>query len=953
MKKQIISYTSVLPLVFLLFLQVSLSLAGNKPGQFKMPAGLTGSDYLPNTIIFKVDPAYRSFCSLTSTEIPALQEVLQSFGPVSLHKMFPATQPPSAEKNEYGFAYADLSLIYEYEYSRDFPLEKAINSVLSTGVVLYAEPKYLPKPVYTPNDPSTGLQYFLTKIQAYSAWNISKGDSGVVIGITDTGTDPNHPDLAANLKHNYADPVNGVDDDNDTYTDNFSGWDLGENDNDPSVGSCGTCNHGSHVSGCAAAVTDNNTGVASPGFYSKFLPVKIANASGSLTKAYEGITYAADHGCQIINCSWGGSGGGQLGQDVITYASINKNSLVVVAAGNNNNEQDFYPGRYQYAFNVASTDNVDSKSGFSNYGYSVDVCAPGDNIYSTIYNNTYAFESGTSMASPVCAGAAAIVKSFYPAYSGLQVGEQLRQTADNVDNAPGNGTYAGKLGNGRINMYRALTESHPSVRMENMVFTDNNDNTFVINDTVNLAGDIINYLAPTANLVATLSSQSSYITFVDNSTTAGAVGMMGIYNNTADPFKIKIKPNAPLNANIKIRIDFTDGSYTDFQYFYLTVNVDYINVSINDIGTSVTSKGRIGYNTTGQSDGLGFKYMGGSSMMYEGGLMIGNNSNSVSDVVRGDPAGSTDLDFQSAQTVHVVSPTVKSEYDLTGLFNDNLAPLSSRLNVMVNHNFYVWSTAGNTKYVIFEYWIKNNGSSSLGSLYAGIYADFDIGNSAENLAATDQGTRMGYCYNTASGGLYAGIKVLTSGPFLHFATDNDGTNGGISNYDGFTSAEKYTTLSTNHATAGGTGTGNDVSNIVSTGPFALNPGDSVKVAFAFIAGDDLNDLLGSASNAQVKYDAIAGIGDPAGAPGGVWVQSIYPNPAAQEAMLSVYTEKPAVSTIRILDAQGRELWHQEGVSLVSGGNLISLPVQMLANGLYSCLLETGGQTRTGRFAVSK
>jgi len=921
------------------------------PAHFTMPSGLQPGDYMQQTIVFKVLPDYRAGCFVNNIELPVLNAVLEQLGQVSLTKMFPNAAVPPAPKNEAGFPYADLTLIYQFSYSSSMALEKAINLVIATGLVQYAEPKYIPKAFYTPNDPSISQQYFLSKIQAYSAWNISKGDSTIVIGITDTGTDTNHPDLAANLKHNYADPVNGIDDDGDTYVDNFSGWDLGENDNNPAVGSCATCSHGSHVSGCAAAVTDNGTGVASTGFKSKFLPVKIADANGSLIKAYEGVAYAADHGCQIINCSWGSGGGGQAGQDVMTYAAINKNALVVAASGNTYVEQYFYPGSYNYVLNVTATDDQDVKAGFSTYGPTVDVSAPGVDIYSTLYNNTYANSSGTSMASPVTAGAAAIVKSFYPSYTGLQVGEQLRVTADNIDAVSGNAAFASKLGTGRINLYRALTESRPSVRMENMVMTDNNDNTFITNDTVSISGDIRNYLAPTSNLVATLSSTSPYVTIIDNSTTGGVIPTLGVYNNTPDPFTIKINSNAPINASIKMRIDYTDGAYTDFQIFYFTANVDYINVVVNDIGTTVTSKGRIGYNGTAQAQGLGFMYKGGATLLYEAGLMIGESSAAVSDMVRGDPQGTIDNDFQSSIAVHYDLPSVKSDVDISGRFNDNLSP--SVLNLLVNHHFYAWSLAGHTKYVIFEYIIKNNGSNALNSLYAGIYADFDIGaGGADNKANTDAPNKLGYCYRNVAGGFYTGIRVLTPTPFLHFATDNDGANGGISNYDGFTTSEKYQTLSTNHLTAGGTGAGADVSNIVSTGPFALNPGDSVKVAFALIAGDDLNDIQGSASNAQIKYDGLTGITEPLLNSPTLQLGSVFPNPAGDHATISLFTSQQLTANMQLTDALGRLVYTQDGINLNTGGNLIDIETVSFDNGLYTLTIHANEKTIVTKVMVA-
>ena len=149
--------------------------------------------------------------------------------------------------------------------------------------------------MYQPNDPSADsvTQYHLKNIQAYLGWAISKGDTNTVIGIVDTGTDWDHPDLQDNIKHNYADTIDGVDNDNDGYIDNYRGWDLGENDNDPSssVSSFGV-HHGTGVSGIAAATTDNSKGVAGVGFKCKFLPVKIFNDNNQLTL----ITYLYEAG---------------------------------------------------------------------------------------------------------------------------------------------------------------------------------------------------------------------------------------------------------------------------------------------------------------------------------------------------------------------------------------------------------------------------------------------------------------------------------------------------------------------------------------------------------------------------------------------------------------------------------------------------------------------------------
>ncbi len=350
---------------------------------YRLPKGVTTADLMEGTLIFKLKPEFRANSRVNGVEIQMLNQTLAGIGVTDIQKVFPAKTSPEQQRNSLGQKLVDLSLIYEVRYSSSVNPEKAANAVLRTGLVEYAEPKFLPKLFFNPNDPNTGLQYHLGKIQAYTAWDLEQGDTTVVIGITDTGGDLDHPDMLANMKVNYSDPVDGIDNDSDGFVDNWRGWDLGENDNNPSVNAS---SHGSHVAGCASAVTNNNVGVAAPGFNCKYLPVKISSSSGSLTKAYEGITYAADAGCQIINCSWGGPGGGSFGQDIIDYATINMNALVVAAAGNDNSENTFYPASYRYVLSVASTGNNDTKSSFSNFGGFIDVCAQVPTF--TLHNQT-------------------------------------------------------------------------------------------------------------------------------------------------------------------------------------------------------------------------------------------------------------------------------------------------------------------------------------------------------------------------------------------------------------------------------------------------------------------------------------------------------------------------------------------------------------------------------------
>lgn len=917
-----------------------------KTAQFRMPDNVRPGDYLEKTVIFRLKPQYRWLISGRGIGNMQLAGFLNSIGAPVPSRKFPNHQPPEKPYNERGEKLEDLSLIYSFTYASDIPLENVINGLYSIGVFEYAEPYYVPKTCYTPNDPGITFEYHLSKLDAFNAWNISQGDTNIVIGITDTGIEFTHADLT-NVKYNSADPVNGADDDGDGYTDNYRGWDLGENDNDPSYNANA---HGVHVTGLAAATTDNGVGMAGVGFKTRYLPVKISNASGALTMAYDGIVYAADHGCHVINCSWGSTGGGQFGQNIINYATFNKNALVVAAAGNNGLFQDFYPASYDLVISVAGTNNNDQKWSGSNFGYKVDVCAPGDGIYSTWPTNTYTISSGTSMASPIAAGAAAMIKAMNPSYTALQVGEHLKVTCDNIYPV-NNPTFADKLGTGRVDLFNALSgTSSPSVVNTLRNLTDNNDNAFVANDTLRITGDFTNYLSPTTNLTVTLSTTSPYVTILDGTTTLGVVGTLATASNTSDAFTVKINPTAPLNQNVLFKFTMTDGSYSAVQYFDVTVNVDYINIAIGDVATTITSKGLIGYNMDQQQQGLGFTYMGGVSHLYEASLMVGTSSSKVSDRARSTTA-TPDADFISAINVHRVLPSVISEFDVEGEFTDNAA--SAPLPVHVAHSAYAWSIPGHRKYVIVNYEITNTGTTPLSNLHAGIFADWDILNYSNNKAAFDNVNMLGYCWSTDSS-LYMGTKLLTPGPVVHYAIDNvSGGGGGVNLFDGYDTAEKFTTLSTNRATAGNTLTaGNDVCNVVSSGPFSLNAGDSVVVAFALIAGDSLLDLQNSAINAQLMYDSVPVGLDPVASSNTTLLQN-YPNPATGATVIEVGMAQAEEAELSIYNAMGQQVASVYKGNLQQGRHQFHVDLSGYTSGMYYCTLRTGSAVSTKKMIVTK
>lgn len=922
---------------------------------FVLPKEAKASDYAAKTIVFKVNEQYRNSCSNDKINDAAIQQQLNILGVVELKKLFPKSSIPEKKFNAQGQELADLTLIYQLVYANNFNIEEAANKLIATGKLVYAEPKYIHHLHLAVNDPSTNQQSFLTKINAYNGWNTSTGDTNVVIGIVDSGTDIDHPDLVANLKKNYADPVNGIDDDGDGYIDNFQGWDVSENDNNPNVDNS---THGSHVSGCAAASTNNAVGVASPGFNCKFLPVKCAAQASTTTidNGYEGITYAADHGCQIINCSWGGGFFSQLGQDVIDYATVNKNALVLASAGNDNIDSPAYPAAFHYVTSVAATTASDTKASFSNYNYTVDISAPGNNIYSTVSNNGYTTMSGTSMSSPIAAGAAGIIKSYFPTYNALQVGEQLRVTCDDIYGLATNANFKGRLGKGRINMANSLTQSLPSVRMYPINFTDGNDDAFVAGDTIKISGDFLNYLAPTNNCTVTLSAQTNptYVNIIGANYTIGALNTLATTNNNNAPFKVVVNPAAPPNAVVLFRLSYADGStYTDFQTFELIINVDYINVTINDVYTTITSKGRSCYNGDGQTQGLGFVYRD-SSLAYECGLMIGTSATKVVNTVRNTTA-TPDNDFASMVRVGIDNPTVISDFDLSGKFNDNNAIASAKLNLEVKHRSFTWNAPGDMNYVMVQYNIKNTSGAAFTNMYASIFTDWDIQDYTANKSDQNPALKLGYSYATTSTQLYAGVKVLSNTPFNMYAADNiAGGAGGVDLSNGYDTSEKYQTMSTSRTQAGVTGAGNDVINIVSTGPFNVPAGDSVIVAFALIGGENLAELETGAANAQIRYDAafptITALNE---TNNDAVVLNVYPNPSNGQVTFNFKLTETEKVQIVVYDVEGKLVKEITNLKYNAGLNNIQVSLDELPAGVYNCKLTAKDVVLNKKLTVVK
>ncbi|WP_120796899.1 S8 family serine peptidase [Thiocapsa rosea] len=352
----------------------------------------------------------------------------------------------------------------------DIPI--IVKAIAAWPEVEYAEPDYVVHAAVLPNDTMFSSLWGLRNtgqtggtpgadINATEAWDTFTGDATVVVGVIDTGIDYNHPDLAANMWVNPGEiPGNGIDDDGNGYIDDIHGINAITGSGNPMDDQ----SHGTHCAGTIGAVGNNSRGVVGVAWNVKLMALKFLDAGGYgyTSDAVEALEYATrmktdyNVNIKITSNSWGGGGYSQSLADAIT-ASDAAGILFVAAAGNSSVDTDTYP-HYPSSFqipnviSVASSDHMDALSWFSNYGAtSVHLAAPGSDIYSTVPGNSYASYSGTSMATPHVAGAAALLWGYEPGFSLADVKSTLLNTVDT------GAAFIGRtVTGGRLNLKSAL-----------------------------------------------------------------------------------------------------------------------------------------------------------------------------------------------------------------------------------------------------------------------------------------------------------------------------------------------------------------------------------------------------------------------------------------------------------------------------------------------------------------
>lgn len=401
-------------------------------------------------------------------DFPLLNKIKDDYGIFAVEKI----NHFSPDKN--------MRRIFRVMFTKSEKIDILINQLLKNPDVKYAEKAPIIESLSV-NDAdylaSADYRWHLDVINAEAAWEVPRQINTVKIAVVDKAMDMDHPDLVAQWDTLY----DICDDDYDTnppstVEDDHPSW-----------------SHGTHTSGLAGASTNNGVGIASVGYDVRLMGIKITNneqkivggvtaPSGSMISAYEGVTWAADNGADIISMSWGSKRHSVIKQEIMNYAALTKKCLLVAGAGNSGKYEKYYPAALDNVIAVAGTDGDDKLSAAgmpplfvssgSNYGEWIDVCAPGfgmtgsnDNtkVYSTSFNDSYMMIGGTSMATPIVASLAALVKSINPDLSSEAIENIIKSTCVDIADLQISSDRENGVGAGRIDAAAAANAAYESI----------------------------------------------------------------------------------------------------------------------------------------------------------------------------------------------------------------------------------------------------------------------------------------------------------------------------------------------------------------------------------------------------------------------------------------------------------------------------------------------------------
>lgn len=873
-----------------------------------------------------------------------------------------------------------LKNVYEFKYSSDIDPLVLARKISRLPGIDYAEPRFLYKTTLNTADPVRNDYVLLHKFD--KAWDVSTSSSDIIIGIVDSGVNYEHEDLSDKLWVNEDEIANnGIDDDNNGFVDDIIGWDFWERgytdatirqDNDPFSSNNP---HGSHVAGIATATPNNNKGIAGAGFNARYMAIKVGGApddpntsddeSRSIGFGYEGILYAVLNGADIVNNSWGGSGFSVFGQDVVNFAT-EAGVLVIAAAGNDGADIEHYPSGYDNVLSVGALGTSgDEIADYSNFGSTLDVFATGT-ILSTVgtakdETSSYATFQGTSMASPVVAGLAALLKSEFPDWSPQRMMLQIRSSSVSIEEANGE-NLENRLGLGKIDAEQAIISPKPGVRVDSVEFLNDDGELLDVNEDGVIRLHLTNYGAPVNSLSLTIENISDNIT-IDNG--AFQVGALSTDEISTLDIPISLDERILQSLNAQFFIEFEDGptQYSDFSIISYD-EIRFNTSQANDLAMSFSPSGNIGFYDAGNATGgIGFvpypetADFREDNVLYEGGLMLEINKQ-IANTLRDAPSAPANRDFSPVSFLKIREPGVISDADGSTTFEP-----TSRSGIQgaeVTLNTYAFNNDDLSNSIILNYIIRNNTSTlSYSDVYVGIFNDWDIGDFNNNSVYYNQANDILYVLeeDDSRHPIVAVSNLANTSSVLAIENgfEGDGNEYQFNIYDGFSISEK--SLSLRAGTNNTQVLNSDVSAVVANGPYFIPPGDSISVGFVYTFGEDEQEVVDqvNAAKALSLFELSDTNSNPdLSFPTETELLQNFPNPFNPSTTFSFNLDRISNVTLSVYNILGQKVRTVLDNERLQGG-IHRYPVSFdnLSSGVYFAVFESLGNRETIRVTLIK
>jgi len=522
-----------------------------------------GESYLAGQLIVQLSPDVRERVAISESDgvaffgVPELDDLSRRWRVDDITPLFRHPDPdPVAIRLG-----CDLQFTVQFDQGQDIiPVAESYEALAS---VAYACPNAWLPLCEEPDDAQYASQWHLAMLGAPFAWDIAKGDTSVLIAVLDDACEWHHPDIEPNLWINVSEDLNangrfdtlpppdgdmdGYDQDQNGYADDVIGWNFSEGIPDPKPPSP-AYDHGTHCWGIANAATNNAIGVAGVPWNCRSYGFRCGIGGGiNINAAISAIYKIVNEGAWAVSMSFGNYTPNPSMATACTYAW--ENGLVLVGgAGNDNTNRIFYPADHEHVISVAASNSADRRAGFSNYGDWIEITAPGEGILSTVTNHRYGSKDGTSMATPVVAGALAWIKSAWPGYSNAKACSVMYAACEPMDD---DYYRNGWLGAGRVSIGNlVLPLYYTDLELTNWAFDDasgNNNGRPDPGETVELVLTYSNTAGwrDATGVYATLSCNSSWVTFEEDTAVFPDIPAGSSGDCSASPFVITVGDSAP------------------------------------------------------------------------------------------------------------------------------------------------------------------------------------------------------------------------------------------------------------------------------------------------------------------------------------------------------------------------------------------------------------------------